>query len=96
MVSVLRNQLPSTEVYVALGNYLYPQPAGHAWVKILLNGSWYIVDPTIPAGMVAPDSDYDEYVLFNDVEVIELKPIEHILGKKYSPRKVRQVEVWQL
>lgn len=96
VASILRNQLSPSEVYVAIGNYLYPTPSGHAWVKCQLDGFWYIVDPTLPAGMAAYESDYDEYVLFNDVEVIEHKPIEGVLGKKYSPKKMEYVKVWQL
>lgn len=89
--SVLRNQLPATEIYCVVGNYLYLQPTGHAWVKIKVNGSWWIIDTTSLAGSIADETIYDEYVLFNDEEVHELKPVELILDKCHEREKVKHL-----
>ena len=80
LVSVLRNQLSPQDVYCVMGDYFNSQAAGHAWVKCRLDGAWCIVDPTAKVGTPADPNRYDEFVLFNDMEVHELKPVEGLLG----------------
>ena len=80
LVSLMRNKLSAVDIYCAMGDYFNGQAAGHAWVKCRLNGVWHIVDPTSEVGTPFNWDQYDEFVLFNDREVNELKPVEGILG----------------
>lgn len=80
LTSLMRNQLSPQDVYCVMGDYFNSQAAGHAWVKCRLNGAWHIIDPTTPVGKPIDMDRYDEYILFNDIEVHELKPVEEILG----------------
>lgn len=89
MVSVLRNQVSPSEVYAVLGNYYVGwRPAGHAWVRWLADSRWHTVDPTQPAGSLAGEANYDTYCIFNDVEAVEFKPLEEILGKTHDGAKI--------
>jgi len=88
MVSLMRNQLSPQDVYCVMGGYFNSQAAGHAWVKCRLDGEWHIIDPTIKVGKPVDMSRYDEYILFNDVEIHELKPIEEILGTAIARGKI--------
>jgi len=74
MVSLLRNQFESDEIYVVIGIY-YPlhKPAGkHAWVKFMLDEEWYYADPTVIFGDPLNFDLYEEHVLFNDLEIKEV------------------------
>lgn len=74
MVSLMRNQLDSDEIYVAIGIYSPPgkQPGGHAWVKFLLDNEWYYADPTVTFGNPLNFDLYEEGLLFNDNEINEI------------------------
>ena len=70
LTSLLRQDLPSSQVHCVLGNLYNGRPGGHAWVQVKLSGLDYIVETTkadVPALVPAPAADrYEAVHLFND------------------------------
>jgi len=80
MASVLRNQLGPNEVHACIGTYiLHGKPAGHAWVKFRIDLNIYYADPTKDFGKSMDFDLYDEYVLFNDIELNIEKDVSKLL-----------------
>ena len=73
LASLLRNELPATEVHAVLGNLYNGRAGGHAWVQANLGGMDYIIESTRPDGpplIRAINADrYEAVHLFNDQEV---------------------------
>lgn len=71
LASVLRNQLGPSEVHACIGTYLLNGTRqGHAWVKMRYDLNIYYCDPTHNFGSPIDFSKYEEYVLFNDVDLV--------------------------
>lgn len=70
LTSLLRQDLPSSQVHCVLGNLHNGSPGGHAWVQVKFGGLDYIVEATkadVPALVPAPAADrYEAVHLFND------------------------------
>lgn len=70
LTSLLRQDLPSSQVHCVLGNLYNGSPGGHAWVQVKLGGLDYVVETTkadVPALVPAPAADrYEAVHLFND------------------------------
>ncbi len=88
--------LSADEVFVALGNY-GTLVVKHAWVN-WLNGKYWVLESTLSQ---APDSipeqvyPYDAWILFNDVNTMELKPGFQLIGlssRKDREQKIREIE----
>lgn len=74
LASLVRNELPPEQVHVVLGNlHQPPEPGGHAWCEVNLNGEDYIMESTrgdMKPLVVAKVADiYEDVVHFNDKEV---------------------------
>lgn len=74
LASLVRNELPSSQVHVVLGNlHQAPGPGGHAWVSANINGEEYIMESTrgdMQPMVAARAADiYEDIVHFNDQEV---------------------------
>lgn len=70
MASLLRNELPASQVHCVLGNLYNGKVGGHAWVQVTLNGQDYIIEttrPDVPALVpVYSAKRYEAVHLFND------------------------------
>lgn len=70
LCSLLRNDMPSSQVHAVLGNLYNGKPGGHAWVQVKLGGQDYIIETTradVPALVPASAADrYEAVHLFND------------------------------
>lgn len=92
LCSFLRNFLSPDEIFVALGTYGI-LGTGHAWVS-WLNEKYWVLEATLER---APDEipeqiyPYDAWILFNDVQSIELKPGFKI-SKQNVAEKNREIE----
>lgn len=83
--------LSPDEVFVALGNW---SGIGHAWCAIFENGKYWVLEATLPAAPNAAMEQahpYYAYVLFNDIQTIELRSGFALL-KENAERKIRQIE----
>ena len=73
LTSLLRNELPSSEVYCVLGNLHNGKPGGHAWVQLGLDNEQYTMESTMPtAPPLIPISQavrYEAVHFFNDESV---------------------------
>jgi transglutaminase-like putative cysteine protease len=94
LCSLLRaSGLSPDEVFVALGTY-GRFGDGHAWCIILENGKYWVLEATLPAALDAANEEaapYNAYILFNDVQTIELRT-GFVLLKENAERKIRQIE----
>jgi hypothetical protein len=88
LASLIRNELPSNQVYCCLGNLI--GIGGHAWVTVILNGNEYImestrsdVSPLIPAEST---TRYEAVHYFNDQEtyMIQGKTVMYPITACYS------------
>ena len=70
LTSLLRNELPSSQVYCVLGNLHNGHAGGHAWVECKLNNINYIVESTRPdvhpLVLAAATPRYESVHYFND------------------------------
>jgi len=70
MTSLLRQDMPSSQVHCVLGNLYNGKAGGHAWVQVKLGGQDYIIETTradVPALVLASNADrYEAVHLFND------------------------------
>lgn len=70
LCSLLRQDMPSSQVHAVLGNLYNGKPGGHAWVSCKLGGIDYIIETTradVPALVPASSADrYEAVHLFND------------------------------
>lgn len=48
LTSLLRNRLPANRVYMAVGWARLDGLGGHAWCEVERNGTWYILESTMP------------------------------------------------
>lgn len=73
LTSLLRNELPASEIYCSLGNLYNGKPGGHAWVALKLPEGEYIMESTVPTApaMVSAEKAkrYESVHYFNDEEV---------------------------
>jgi transglutaminase-like putative cysteine protease len=85
--------LSPDEVFVALGTY-GRFGDGHSWCVILENGKYWVLEATLPAALDAANEEaapYNAYILFNDIQTIELRT-GFVLLKENAERKIRQIE----
>lgn len=85
LTSLLRNELPPSQVYCTLGNLYNGKPGGHAWVSLELPDGEQIMESTTPAApplVLASAADrYEAVHHFNDSKVFavegrtQLKPM---------------------
>jgi len=77
LASLLRNELPPSQVYCVLGNLYNGTAGGHAWVSVMLGGDEYIMESTrydAPAIVPAIDADrYEAVHYFNDESVLTIE-----------------------
>jgi len=77
LASLLRNELPSDHVYVALGNLYNGSAGGHAWIKLVLDDGEYYMESTMPTAppMVPATSAqrYEAVHFFNDEKVLAVE-----------------------
>jgi hypothetical protein len=73
LASLLRNRYSADDVYVVVGEYVKEKVGGHAWVNLRKNGSWYLLEATMPPPAGNPwitanevSDIYIPYVWFND------------------------------
>ncbi len=73
LASLIRRELPASDVHCVLGNLYNGTVGGHAWVQVQLHGVDYIVESTredapvlVPAAVA---QRYEEIHLFNDKDV---------------------------
>jgi hypothetical protein len=73
LTSLLRNELPASEVYCTLGNLYNGKPGGHAWVALKLPEGEQIMETTVPSAppmvSAAKATRYESVHYFNDEEV---------------------------
>lgn len=80
LASVLRNQLGPNEIHACIGTYILKgKPCGHAWVKLRIDLNIYYIDATHDFGKPLNFELYDEYVLFNDIELNVEKDVTKLL-----------------
>lgn len=76
LTSLIRNELPASQVYCALGNLYNGKPGGHAWVNLKLDDD-YIVESTMPTAPAMVSSHlairYDPVHFFNDEQVLAIE-----------------------
>jgi len=90
MTSLLRQDMPSSQVHCVLGNLYNGKPGGHAWVSCKLGGQDYIVEttrPDVPPLVLASSADrYEAVHLFNDetAYAIEGKTVMEPMTACYS------------
>ena len=90
LTSLVRNELPPSQVHCVLGNLYNGKPGGHAWVQVKLGGRDYIMEstrPDVPPLVLADAADrYEAVHLFNDQEVyaIEGKTVLEPFAACYS------------
>lgn len=94
LCSLLRaSGLSPDEVFVALGTY-GRFGDGHAWGSIFEGGKYYVLEATLSAApntIPEQSSPYVAYVLFNDIQTMELRP-GFSLSRANAKRKVREIE----
>lgn len=77
LASLVRNELPQSQVYCVLGNLYNGKPGGHAWVLVKLDGREYIMEstrPDVPALIPAEATErYEAVHLFNDKETYAIE-----------------------
>jgi len=69
LTSLLRNRLPSSRVYMVVGNLNMDGVGGHSWSVVERNGTWYLLESTSPPrGWFETLSlpSYEPLVYFND------------------------------
>lgn len=74
LASLLRQEMPPEDVWVAMGNLNVDGQDGHAWDMIKLYGEQYMLEPTsskVEASLIPIDlaSTYEDVLYFNDFEV---------------------------
>lgn len=73
LASLLRNELPSGQVFCTLGNLYNGKPGGHAWVQLNLDDEWYTMESTMPTAPplvpIAQTKRYEAVHFFNDDNV---------------------------
>jgi len=85
--------LSSDEVFVAVGTHGRFND-GHAWCDIFEDGKYYVLEATLSA---APNTipeqahPYAAYILFNDIQTIELRP-GFSFSRANAKRKIREIE----
>lgn len=94
LCSLLRaSGLSPDEVFVSLGTY-GRFGDGHAWCTILDGGKYWCLEATLSAAPNAiPEQahPYDAYILFNDIQTIELRA-GFSLSRANAKRKIREIE----
>jgi len=73
LTSLLRNELPPSDVYVVLGNLHNGHVQGHAWVQANIGSGEYIVESTrndVPLLEVSKAPRYEPVHYFNDQTVL--------------------------
>ena len=77
LTSLIRNELPSDQVYCVLGNLYNGKPGGHSWVALNLDDGQYYMESTMPTAppMVLMDmaKRYEPVHYFNDKSVIAVE-----------------------
>lgn len=77
LTSLLRRELPVSQVYCVLGNLYNGKPGGHAWVSLKLDGDDYIMESTMPTGppLVRKQATqrYEAVHYFNDKVVLAVE-----------------------
>ena len=70
MTSLLRQDMPSGQVYAVLGNLYNGKAGGHAWVQVNLGGQDYVIETTRadvePLVLASIATRYEAVHLFND------------------------------
>ncbi len=73
LASLIRLELPASEVHCVLGNLYNGKAGGHAWVQVQLHGVDYIVESTREDAPVLVSTRiahrYEEVHIFNDKDV---------------------------
>lgn len=72
LASLLRNELPASQVYCVLGNLYNGSVGGHAWVQISQGGRQLILESTIEKEPILAEvaDRYEAVHYFNDKEVM--------------------------
>lgn len=90
LTSLIRNELPASQVSCVLGNLYNGKAGGHAWVNVKLGGIDYIMESTrsdVPALVLASMAErYEAIHYFNDQEafVVEGRTLLMPMTKCYS------------
>lgn len=84
-VSILRNQMEDDEIFVVIGKLKKYPNLGHAWVKMAKDADWYYVDPTVQFGRPLEFGQYEEYIEFNDQQVVIYKSVDNLLRATPTP-----------
>jgi transglutaminase-like putative cysteine protease len=69
LTSLLRNEVPETQIYCVLGNLYNGRASGHSWVEITLNGKDYVLEATrndVPMVESTLVDRYEPVHYFND------------------------------
>jgi len=61
LVSILRNRLPASRVYMVIGTVATDGIGGHAWAVVQRPGGWYVLEATRPPKGWVKASDTDIY-----------------------------------
>ncbi len=74
LASLIRQEMPASQAYVALGNLYNGHAGGHAWVQVSLEDGCFIMESTRadapPLVAVEKARRYETIHLFNDQEVL--------------------------
>ncbi len=94
LCSLLRaSGLSPDEVFVALGTY-GRFGDGHAWCVLFDGGKYWVLEATLSAApntIPEQSSPYVAYVLFNDIQDMELRT-GFFLSRANAKRKIREIE----
>lgn len=74
LASLLRQEMPSDDVWVVMGNINFDGQDGHAWNMVKLYGQQYLLEPTSSSAKatlipIRLASHYEDVLYFNDSEV---------------------------
>jgi len=88
LTSMLRRFIDSKRVYVSIGTF---QNLGHAWCSIFIDGKPYVLETTLSRAKesityMPEELPYDVSLRFNDIAVVEVKPIPPWVLLQYRPR----------
>ena len=77
LCSLVRHELPVSQVHCVLGNLHNGKPGGHSWVQARLDGREYIMESTMAAAPALVPADaaerYEAVHLFNDQEAYAIE-----------------------
>jgi transglutaminase-like putative cysteine protease len=65
LASLVRRELPAEDVHVVIGNLNQPDPGGHSWVQVFVDGNDYIMEST--RGDMQPLISYHVAEIYEDI-----------------------------